>query len=260
MNPQPRYASTTLVSTSSYVIGALVLGYSLRRSGWPHETVALVTPDIGPADRQRLAGQWQHVVEVEPIANPNPSRDQGHAHFGTTYTKLRLWGLTQYAKVIFIDADAVVVGPLEDLLERPAFAAAPDMGGLDLFNAGVLVADPSAAVLQDMLGKLETLSAYDGSVQGFLNAYFPDWYTGPPEPRLPTRYNVPYLHYSYRPSWDQLSLDIRVIHLLGAFKPWQEKIPLVRRLFFRLFFKRHKLGSGPHPFDIWRSLHREMEL
>ena len=259
MAGQPRYASTTLVSTSSYVIGALVLGYSLRRSGWPHETVALVTPDIGPADRQRLAGQWQHVVEVEPIANPNPSRDQGHAHFGTTYTKLRLWGLTQYAKVIFIDADAVVVGPLEDLLERPAFAAAPDMSSPDLFNTGVLVADPSAAVLQDMLGKLETLQGYDGSDQGFLNAYFPDWYTGPLEPRLPMRYNISYLVYIYRPAWDQLLPDMRVVHYFGPHKPWKEKSRLARRLFLRLFFKRHVLGSGPHPFDIWRSLHREMD-
>ena len=257
MNPQPRYASTTLVSTSSYVIGALVLGYSLRRSGWPHETVALVTPDIGPADRQRLAGQWQRVVEVEPIANPNSSQNQGQSYFGTTYTKLRLWGLTQYAKVIFVDADAVVVGPLEDLLERPAFAAAPDMGILDLFNTGVLVADPSAAVLQDMLGKLETLQGYDGSDQGFLNAYFPDWYTGPPEPRLPTRYNIPFFFYLYRPSWDRLLSDMRIVHFLGPKKPW-DKIPLVRRLLFRLFIKRHMLGSGPHPSDIWRSVRREM--
>lgn len=31
------------------------------------------------------------------------------------YTKLRLWGLTQYKRVVYIDADALVMGSLDEV-------------------------------------------------------------------------------------------------------------------------------------------------
>lgn len=34
------------------------------------------------------------------------------------YTKLRLWGLTQYKRVVYIDADALVMDNLDEVSRR----------------------------------------------------------------------------------------------------------------------------------------------
>ncbi len=256
----PSYACVTLITTPSYVVGAEVLGYSLKRSGWPHETAVMVTPNIDQAHRDRLSRYWNRVVEVEPLGNPNPLRDQGTSYFGTLYTKLRLWGLTEFDKVVFLDADTVVLGSLEDLLDRPDFAAAPCMGGLDAFNGGVVVARPSKDTLEDMLAKVPSLPSYDGSEQGFLNSYFSDWYTGSPERRLPAIYNVPHILYFYHPSWNRLRKDMRVLHFFGARKPWGSRSWLAKTLTGKVQRSMvERVGDGPNPRQIWWSLHREME-
>lgn len=46
------------------------------------------------------------------------------------------------------------------------------------------------SVFKDMLSKIEELPTYDGGDTGFLNAYFPDWYTMPSEHRLPYGFNA----------------------------------------------------------------------
>lgn len=38
-----------------------------------------------------------------------------HSHHLTGYTKLRLWGLTQYKRVVYIDADALVMDSLDEV-------------------------------------------------------------------------------------------------------------------------------------------------
>lgn len=190
-------------------------------------------------------------MEVEPRLNPNPVRDQGTAYFGTPYTKLRLWDLTEFEKVVFLDADTVVLGSLEELLDRPDFAAAPCMGGMDVFNGGVLVADPSKA---EMVAKMPSLPSYDGSEQGFLNSLFPDWFTGPPERRLPAIYNVPHILYYYHPSWNRIRADIRVLHFFGARKPWTSRSWLAKSLVGKVQRSMvERVGDGPSPRQIWWS-------
>lgn len=55
-----------------------------------------------------------------------------------SYTKLQIWNLVQFQKVVFIDADTLVVQNVDDLFNHPSIAAAPDVFPPDKFNAGVL--------------------------------------------------------------------------------------------------------------------------
>lgn len=261
MEIKKRYACITFVTTSSYVIGALVLGQSLRQTGWGHETVVLVTPNIGAEDRERLNRIWQRVVEVQPIANPIPAEKHGMHTFTTTYTKLRIWEQTDYDKLIYLDADAIVLGSLEELITRPRFAAAHCMSALDLFNSAVMVVEPSQETFNDMMTKVGTLPSYDGGDQGFLNSYFPDWFEGPPESRLPARYNVPRIFYYYEPSWKRLFDDMRVLHFNGTFKPWMTKRRLMRKLYKWLSLL---ITTSPRtydtPTDMWWSVHKNLDV
>ena len=45
-------------------------------------------------------------------------------------------------------------------------------------------------VFEDMIGKISSIVPYDGGDTGFLNGYFPDWYSKEAEYRLPFTYNA----------------------------------------------------------------------
>ena len=250
-----RVACASYVSTEPYVIAALVLGRSLERSGWPHETLLLVTDCVTTTSRERLAQFWQRIVEVEPIANPHPAAARGLETSSECYTKLNLWQQTELEKLVYVDADTVVLGSLEPLLDRPSFAAAPCMWPSDRFNAGVLVLDPSDDIYQSMVAQIGRLPSYDGSDQGFLNSYFADWFTGPPERRLPSEYNASHFLYMYGPAWRDMLPRLRVLHFMGPRKPWRQRSRLRRRLVKRLLIRFARAPAGlPSPFELWWQL------
>jgi glycogenin glucosyltransferase len=181
---------TTLCNGDGYVPGVEALGRSLDRTATVHEKVLLVTPDVPAAARQTLSeGGWR-VQQVEVIENPNPSTSQLFARFANTFTKLRAFELTDYDKLVLLDADTIVLQNIDDLFERPNMSAAPDFLLPDRFNSGVLVVEPDKRLFERMLESLLTSESYDGGDQGFLNTFFPDWYTGPAARRLPAGYNL----------------------------------------------------------------------
>ncbi len=257
--PSDRYACISLLSSDDYAIGAEVLGWTLRQSGWPWETVLMVTAPVSPATRQTVARQWQKVVEVEPLQAARGAVTPWSPAI-ISNTKLRAWSFEEYRRVIFIDADTIVTGPLTELIERPSFAAAPCLWPPDRFNSGVMVIEPSRAELDRMLEKTESLSSYDGSDQGFLNSYFSDWFSGPAEHRLPAKFNASQFLYLYAPAWYDVERDLRIIHFTGPRKPWKSG-GAVSRGFWRWLIRRwmEVPKDRPMPSDLWWDAHDAMK-
>ena len=56
-------------------------------------------------------------------------------------TKLEIWRLTEYRRVVYLDADTIVTQNIDELFRCGAFCAV--FRAFDLFNAGVLVLKPS---------------------------------------------------------------------------------------------------------------------
>lgn len=57
--------------------------------------------------------------------------------WSATCTKFAAWTLTQFDRIIFIDADTLVVGPIDDALygfSNASLAAAPETFPPDTFN------------------------------------------------------------------------------------------------------------------------------
>ena len=63
----------------------------------------------------------------------------GRAELGVTWTKLNAWKLTEYAKMIFMDADMICVQNIDELFERDEISAVPDCGWPSIFNSGLFV-------------------------------------------------------------------------------------------------------------------------
>lgn len=242
----PRYGCAGLLTSDSYVPGAMVVAHGLRTTGWPHETLLHVTPEVSASSRRWLERAWDRVEEVERISV--------ESRYGTTanFTKLWFWRREEYDRLIYLDLDVAVLGTLDELLERPRFAAAPTMWPPDRFNAGVMVLEPDLDTFEDLRSKMGTLSSTTGGDQGFLNAYFEGWYEGPSAHRLPVKFNTPALLWWFGPEWNAMRPDLRVVHYGGRAKPW-DRGPRggVRRWVERLASRRPRVGDRPTPFEIW---------
>jgi hypothetical protein len=206
------YAVVTLVTgkESPYTAGALALGQSLVDVGSALARVVMVTPDVDAKSRASMAALWE-VVEVAAIpCNHQPNLDptqfdlngaqykQGVARWSSTCTKFAAWRLTQYDRVIFMDSDTFVVGPIDDALfafSNASLVAAPETFPPDNFNAGFMVLTPSEATFQRLLTLNAELGSAEGGDQGiFNNGLCPRWHeVGNDDPdcgRLPWIFNV----------------------------------------------------------------------
>ncbi len=112
-----------LTSENSYLSGIRVLGASLKASGSPHQRTLLVTPAVSAASRKVLAEDGWTLFTVPSVENPHVGAANFRAVFRDTFTKLLIWNLTQFEKVIFLDADVVVTGNLDPLFYCPNFCA-----------------------------------------------------------------------------------------------------------------------------------------
>jgi len=147
---------------------------------------------------------------------------QMRQQLATTCTKIQLWNLTQYKKVVYLDADVLVLKPIDELFDRPGLAAAPDLMPPDRFNTGVMVIEPNATMHRQILASLPSLSSYDGGDQGFLNSFFDAWFSSPAPHRLPVRYNMlQHMAHLYPPAWTLIE-DPAIVHFCGERnkKPW----------------------------------------
>jgi glycogenin glucosyltransferase len=220
---------TTLCNGDGYVPGVTALGKSLDRTGARHPKVVLVTPDVPGACRAQLSELGWQVREVKPIENPRPGSDQLFARYAYSFNKLQAWSLCDFDKLVVLDADTIALQNVDELFQRPAFAAAPDFLLPDRFNSGVMVVEPSEQTFAQMFDALFTLGSYDGGDQGFLNTFYPDWYALPAEHRLPAGYNMHQFIYQFlrsHPSLhEHIEREAKIIHYTVQ-KPWLARTTL----------------------------------
>jgi alpha-N-acetylglucosamine transferase len=219
---------TLLSGGDAYVPGAEVLGRSLARTGSTVPRIAMVTSDVDASARDALRGGGWELRDVEPIANPSPESEL-FPRFDRVFTKLRAWELTDLDRVVVLDADTLVLRPIDELFERADFAAAPDFFLPDRFNSGVMLLSPSQETFDRMVAALAASGSYDGGDQGFLNTFYPDWYAMPAPHRLPVGFNVPNFIFQFLRGHPTLRATLereaRVVHYLVQ-KPWKARSTL----------------------------------
>lgn len=217
-------AFVTLATTDEYACGALVLAHSLREVKTEKKIVCMLTKEVSPDMQEVCRSVFDHVELVDVL----DSKDETNLallerpDLGVTFTKLHCWRLTQYRKAVFMDADTLVIQNIDDLFERDELSAAPDPGWPDCFNSGVFVFVPNQETYEKLLKFAMEIGSFDGGDQGLLNLYFSDWATKDIRRHLPFLYNViSQAFYSYLPAFTRFRSHIRVVHFIGAQKPWQ---------------------------------------
>ncbi|KAH9081694.1 hypothetical protein EDB83DRAFT_2213645 [Lactarius deliciosus] len=222
------YAFVTLLTSDYYLPGALTLAAALRDThpspALPPEvdfqTVCLVTPEtVDVASIKLLRKAFDVVVGVEIIEENNERGLQllGRPDLTTVLTKLHVFRLTQYSKIIFLDADILPIRTLSHLFTLPHdFSAVPDVGWPDIFNSGFMVLSPGEDKFNELMTLSKTKGSWDGADQGLLN----EW-RGSNWNRLSFTYNTtPTAVYTYAPAYERFGSQISAIHFIGASKPW----------------------------------------
>ncbi|CEG77103.1 hypothetical protein RMATCC62417_11903 [Rhizopus microsporus] len=215
-------AFVTLVATDSYASGALVIAHRLRDLGSRKELLCLVTPNIS-THVQNMLSKYYKTIPVETIRSKDYQNLLllGRPDLDISLTKIHLWRLTQYKKIVFLDADTLPLQNIDELFDRPSFSAAPDAGWPDCFNSGVFVAEPSESIYQDLVRLATETGSFDGGDQGLLNTYFSSWPDSSSH-RLPFTFNAtPTAQYGYAPAQVQYGQSIKVAHFIGQNKPWK---------------------------------------
>ncbi|KAG6513500.1 putative UDP-glucuronate:xylan alpha-glucuronosyltransferase 3 [Zingiber officinale] len=166
--------ATILHSADQYVCGAIALAKSIRSSGSARDLVILVDEAIGGSDRAGLESAGWKVRTIKRIRNPKAKRD---AYNEWNYSKFRLWQLTEYEKVVFLDADILILRNIDFLFALPEVSAIGNDG--TMFNSGVMVVEPSECTFQWLMDNIEEITSYNGGDQGYLNEVFTWWHRVP---------------------------------------------------------------------------------
>ncbi|CDI98113.1 glycogenin 1 [Echinococcus multilocularis] len=220
-------AYVTLATNDEYCCGALVLADSLQKAGTTKKLVCMITNSVSDKMRATLEEFFDHVelVDVLDSSDLENLKLLSRPELGVTFTKLHCWRLTQYSKCVFMDADTLVLQNIDDLFEREELSAAPDPGWPDCFNSGVFVYTPSLDTYRTLLDFALSEGSFDGGDQGLLNLFFSDWSTKDIRRHLPFTYNcISQAFYSYPPAMKRFSSQIRVVHFIGAAKPWHQQV------------------------------------
>jgi len=214
------YRYVTCLLTDDYLPGVLGLARSLRRTGAQYAMACMILADCSCVDE--LQSEGIQCLTVPYIAHPFAGLlHEKAAYKAGNYTKLNVFSLRQFTKIVFLDADTLVLGNVDHLFSRPHLTAC--VAGRSVhpewthMNSGVLVVEPDLLLFEDMMAKVglieETVPVVTQGDQHFLHAYFRRWWEDA-DLLLPETYN-----------WlvnDQGPPDsaVLVAHFDGSPKPW----------------------------------------
>jgi len=185
IRPSQRILIVTMLTddTDNYGRGALALIRSIKARTRTKADFHILELDTKPIANLRFLLQkegWT-LVTVQRIP-PRPHTPQPFERFADQFTKLHVWNMVQYDRVVYLDSDCLAVGSLDALLSipiRPAelWATRDIRGGqwMDGFNMGVFMVQPSAHEFQRLMrDKDDPAIEYDYTMaeQGFLNAVY----------------------------------------------------------------------------------------
>lgn len=268
------FSYVTLVTNADYALGALALARSLKAVGSQAGLTVLATPEAanklpGSHGLAQLESTGATIRLVEPLPTSTEFTDR-HSRKSQqarsplskgakpvfhdpldNFCKLYLWQLENFQRIVFLDADTLVVKNIDRLFGYPQFSAAPNLheslADMHQLNSGVFVAEPSIETYEHMLAGLDSPNAYwPRTDQTFLEQYFPGWHG------LPYTYNtLQYVFFNLPALWQWRS--IHVVHYQHE-KPWQEHNPRRAEL-LPLIELWHRMLDGESPPDELRTPH-----
>jgi len=205
-----RKCAYVTLASPGYDFGLKVLLPSIRR----HSDIPII---VLATRRWGFETAVPNVYLLVVPALSNERYDPDRRELGCTLTKLWVFGLLCLERVVFLDADCLVLKPIDDLFDTRGFCCAPDcIEGSETprFNSGLMAFDPSSELRDVLFDQASRTDSYDHGDQGLLNNILRSRVTF-----LAPEYNVS-RHYSLFHGPELAIEAARVIHYVVK-KPWE---------------------------------------
>lgn len=166
---------------------------------------------------------------------------EGHqSKWTNTFSKLKIFDLTDFQKIVFVDSDMLVLKNIDELFQMENMSAVVADGSYPGnnytgLNSGLLVCVPQKGESERLIGFLPSDSKRLLGDQDIFKLGYPNWEKNTAL-HIPEEYNVFIGHADYYQR--KQGLDIKVAHFVGETKPWNftfgQKIgKLLRRVLMR---------------------------
>ena len=110
-------AFAVLLTADSYAIGAKVLAWSLKCVNSRYPLVVLYTGDtLSVENINTLNGMGCRMKEIFRISPGQGDSSMVQAYYADTWTKLQAFNLTEYDRVVLLDADMLVRINMDELM------------------------------------------------------------------------------------------------------------------------------------------------
>ncbi len=208
-------AFITYLCNDRFVPGAIALAKSLTHHSTKYEIACMVTKEVSELGRQVLETSGIVLIDIERI-EPNRIdgiKDRYRENSWMMFTKLNLWRLVDYEKLVFLDADCIACRNVDEMMDMPSVSAVKDIGYGGI-SAGVLILEPNIDTFNDMMKDIDK-DVYDNtySDQSFLDWYLKDrqvWNEIPIaynvlQKRVPFQDGVAIYHYNGQKPWLMVS-------------------------------------------------------
>ena len=109
------YTYTTLVSSQEYLIAALILNESIKRAGSLYPFLICLTADLATEDNINILKKENINVKIIPVLKYSfPS----NGTVDNTASKINVFNLKEYDKILYIDADSLILKNIDHLFEK----------------------------------------------------------------------------------------------------------------------------------------------
>lgn len=223
-------AYITVLATDDYLAGVLVVHKSLKDRKSKYPLHVCITPNLSCHTKDTLVAYGITTIVVERRDSPKmPPFNKWRA----TYTKLEIFKLVQYTKLVYIDADMMVLKNIDHLFNCPHMSSvAAGCWGKRKdfnFNSGLLVLQPNIEEYNTLVDiSIEHGDTCPGD-QNVLQRFFTDWPSNK-KLHLGMEYNIfasqigltKSKYYIDGRDDEKKGIPLYIIHFVTP-KPWVEK-------------------------------------
>ena len=211
---QQNMAFVTLLSTTNYLDAVLVLNKSMQMVHSEYPLLVMVTSTIFTKEMQEIFEQHSILFEVvEPMVYSEEVQIKYKNHEASsvlnTASKLQIFSLKDWDKVVYIDADSIVLKNIDDLFQYPdgSMVKYPDD---DMGFSGMFVICPRNHQEDEFY---PTIIKYHNCVDGDLLGKTWFYVKESPAHQIDLTY-----FWHYNPN--SVSSTAKAVHFCNLVKPW----------------------------------------
>lgn len=266
------YTYMTMLTNDNYVYGVIMLFDSLQKVKSQYPLTVLVTEDVAEATLEILSQlnisykQVQSNLLPKNIFENNILINQSKAgQYYNIFTKFEVFNQIEYEKIIYLDADILVLKNLDHLFKKPHMTAAFEneyYNKKNIFNTGCLVISPSMEEYNKIISFyndiIQTNNQEFISDQSILNSFYSNW-KDKIELHLNKYYNI-FANQVLDQDLEQIKTNGFFIHFVDR-KPWKFAVKKEEEKYSEYYYElaKNNILSYSNSFD-WATIVKKVKL